>query len=219
MGIAFFDLDRTLLAVNSAKLWLRRELREGNIARLDAMRGAAWVALYHFGYGDVEHVIDRAVATLKDVPESKVRERTLRFYEEEVRPKLRPGAMRVIDEHRGNGHRLVLLTSSTRYLSEAVSDELRLDGYLCNSFEVDERGLFTGRALRPLCYGRGKVDHAKKLADELGVPLSACAFYTDSYSDLPMLEVVGEPVVVHPDPRLKREARRRGWRIVDWMSE
>lgn len=216
MGIAFFDLDRTLLAVNSAKLWLRRELKNGNIARLDAMKGAAWVALYHFGYGDVERVIDRAVATLKDVPETTVRERTLRFYEEEVRPRVRPGAMRVIDEHRTSGHHLVLLTSSTRYLSEAVSEELRLDGYLCNSFEVDERGRFTGRALRPLCYGRGKVDHAKKLADERGVPLADCAFYTDSYSDLPMLEVVGEPVVVHPDPRLKREARRRGWRIVDW---
>lgn len=216
MGIAFFDLDRTLLAVNSAKLWLRRELKDGNIARLDAMRGAAWVALYHLGYGDVEHVIDRAVATLKDVPESNIRERTLRFYEEEVRPQLRPGALRVLDEHRGSGHRLVLLTSSTRYLSEVVSEELGLDAYLCNSFEVDERGLFTGRALRPLCYGRGKVDHARRLADEHGVPLSACAFYTDSYTDLPMLEVVGEPVAVHPDPRLRREARRRGWRIVDW---
>lgn len=218
MGIAFFDLDRTLLAVNSAKLWLRRELREGNIARLDAMRGAAWVALYHLGYGDVEHVIDRAVETLKDVPEARVRERTHRFYEEEVRPELRPGARRVIDEHRESGHRVVLLTSSTRYLSEVVSDELGLDGYLCNSFEVDERGFFTGRVLRPLCYGPGKVEHAKKLADEHGVSLSECAFYTDSYTDLPMLEVVGDPVVVHPDPRLRREARRRGWRIVDWSA-
>lgn len=216
MGIAFFDLDRTLLAVNSAKLWLRRELKNGNIARLDAMKGAAWVALYHFGYGDVERVIDRAVATLKDVPETTVRERTLRFYEEEVRPKVRPGAMRVLDQHRTSGHRLVLLTSSTPYLSAPVVHELGLDGYLCNTFEVDERGRFTGRALRPLCYGRGKVEHAKRFADELGVPLSECAFYTDSFSDLPMLEVVGEPVVVHPDPRLRREAKRRSWRVVDW---
>lgn len=216
MGIAFFDLDRTLLAVNTAKLWLRRELKEGNIPRLEAMKGAAWVALYHFGYGDVEQVIDRAVATLKDVSETSVRERTLRFYQEEVRAQLRPGAMRVLDEHRGSGHRLVLLTSSSQYLSEAVTEELRLDAYLCNTFEVDERGFFTGRAVRPLCFGRGKVDHARKLADELGVPLEQCAFYTDSFSDLPMLEAVGEPVVVHPDPRLRRAARRRGWRIVDW---
>ncbi len=216
MGIAFFDLDRTLLAVNSAKLWLRRELKEGNIQRLDAMKGAAWVALYHFGYGDIEQVIDRAVATLKDVPEASIRERTLRFYEEEVRAQLRPGAMRALEEHRGGGQRLVLLTSSSQYLSEAVSEELRLDGYLCNTFEVDGRGLFTGRARRPLCFGRGKVDHARKLAEELDVPLADCAFYTDSFSDLPMLEAVGEPVVVHPDPRLRREARRRGWRIADW---
>jgi HAD superfamily hydrolase (TIGR01490 family) len=149
------------------------------------------------------------------VSETSVRERTLQFYLGEVRSQMRPGARRALEEHRGEGHRLVLLTSSSQYLSEAVSEELRLDGFLCNSFEV-EGGFFTGRAVRPLCFGRGKVDHATRFAKEHGVPLEQCAFYTDSFSDLPMLEAVGEPVVVHPDPRLRRAAKKRGWRIVDW---
>jgi phosphoserine phosphatase len=64
--------------------------------------------------------------------------------------------------------------------------------------------------------GPGKRTHAERYAREVGVPLSACAFYTDSYSDLPVLEVVGRPVAVHPDHRLRREALRRGWPVVDW---
>jgi hypothetical protein len=65
-------------------------------------------------------------------------------------------------------------------------------------------------------FGPGKRTHAERYSQEAGVPLSACAFYTDSYSDLPVLEVVGRPVAVHPDHRLRREAARRGWPVVDW---
>lgn len=215
MSIAFFDLDRTLLAVNSASLWIQRELREGNLRRSDAFKAAAWVGLYHLGFGDIEQVIERAVGTLQGKAEAEVRDRSLRFFEEEVLATVRPGARRVIDEHRGSGHRLVLLTSSSPYLAEPMTEELGFDGYLSNAFEV-RAGNFTGRPVRPLCFGPGKVDHARSFADRTGVNLEACAFYTDSYSDLPMLEAVGEPVAVHPDPRLARAAKKRGWRIVDW---
>ena len=131
-------------------------------------------------------------------------------------PLYRPGALRAVEEHRGTGDRLVLLTSSSGYLSELVSRDLRLDAILCNRFEVDAQGLHTGRPLGDVCFGLGKLTHAERYAREAGVALSQCAFYTDSYSDLPVLEVVGRPVAVHPDHRLRREAVRRGWPVVDW---
>jgi phosphoserine phosphatase len=68
----------------------------------------------------------------------------------------------------------------------------------------------------PFCYGPGKVAHAEVIADKLHIPLKECVFYTDSYSDLPMLEAVGEPVAVDPDRRLLRHAMQRGWRIERW---
>jgi phosphoserine phosphatase len=68
----------------------------------------------------------------------------------------------------------------------------------------------------PLCFGAGKVVHASAWARDHGVDLSASAFYTDSVSDLPMLERVGEPRVINPDLRLRRVARRRGWPIESW---
>jgi phosphoserine phosphatase len=110
----------------------------------------------------------------------------------------------------------VLLTSSSGHLSELVARELLLDAVLCNRFEVDEEGLHTGRPLGEVCFGLGKRFYAQRYADEAGVSLSACVFYTDSYSDLPVMEVVGRPVAVHPDRRLRREALRRGWPVVSW---
>jgi HAD superfamily hydrolase (TIGR01490 family) len=142
--------------------------------------------------------------------------RTATFYEEQIRPLYRPGALQALEEHREAGDRLVLLTTSSDYLSELVSQELRLDGILCNRFEVDAQGLHTGRPLGDLCFGSGKLTHAERYAQQAGVALSRCAFYTDSYSDLPVLEVVGKPVVVNPDYRLRREAARRGWPVMDW---
>ncbi len=80
-AIAFFDVDKTILSVNSANLWLRRELREGTISRFQMIRASFWVGLYHLGYVRMEHVIDAAVAYLEGKSEREVIERTLRFYE------------------------------------------------------------------------------------------------------------------------------------------
>ncbi|MBN1210645.1 MAG: HAD family phosphatase [Myxococcaceae bacterium] len=216
MSVAFFDLDKTLLAVNSGTLWIRRELALGHITRLQALRASLWIARYHLGFVSMQDAVLAAISHLAGTPAQAFQERTTAFYEEQVRPLFRPGALRALEEHRSAGERLVLLTSSSGYLSELVARDLRLDAILCNRFEVDERGLHTGRPLGAVCFGAGKRTHAEGYAREVGVPLSACAFYTDSYSDLPVLEAVGRPVAVHPDHRLRREAARRGWPVVDW---
>ncbi|MEO5728482.1 MAG: haloacid dehalogenase-like hydrolase, partial [Byssovorax sp.] len=77
-------------------------------------------------------------------------------------------------------------------------------------------GIFTGRAEAPLCLGEGKVVRAERLARALGFRLEDAIFYTDSISDLPLMERVAEPVAINPDPRLRRLAERRGWRIERW---
>jgi HAD superfamily hydrolase (TIGR01490 family) len=213
--IAFFDLDRTLVDVNSAKLWIRRELREGYISKRQALKAAGWVVLYEMGFADIEDVIERAMGTLAGEDEAPVVERTSRFWHEEVRARIRPGARDAVEAHRAKGERVVLLTSSSNYLSIEAQEELGLDDILCNRFEVVD-GVFTGTPQRPLCFGPGKVTHAEAYAAQHGVALADCAFYTDSFSDLPMLEAVGKPVVVAPDPRLRRHARRRAWTIAEW---
>jgi phosphoserine phosphatase len=111
---------------------------------------------------------------------------------------------------------VVLLTSASNYLSEPVMRELGLDGFICNRLLVDDDGRFTGEAVEPLCFGPGKVTLAERWARSVGATLADTVFYSDSHSDLPMLEAAGHAVVVHPDPRLRRVARQRGWPTVDW---
>ncbi len=216
MSIAYFDFDRTLIATNSGALWVRRELRHGHITPLQAVRAGAWLLRYQLGFAALEDAVKRAIASLIGSKERDLRERTALFYESQIRPLYRPGARRALDDHRRAGDRLVLLTSSSLYLSELVARELRLDAVLCNRFEVDEGGLHTGRTVGTLCFGRGKLQHAQEFAKEQGVRLSDCAFYTDSFADLPVLEAVGRPVAVNPDRRLRRLALKRGWETVDW---
>ena len=216
MAIAFFDLDKTLLSLNSGSLWVRRELKLGHITRLQALRAAAWMIRYQMGFASLDDALRRAIGLLHGISESAVRQRTLDFYEQEVRWLFRGDALKAVQRHRKEGARVVLLTASSLYLSELVARELRLDAILCNRFEVDKEGLHTGRSLGGLCFGSGKLDHARAYAREAGISLNDCTFYTDSYSDLPVLLAVGQPVAVNPDRRLRREAFKRGWAVVRW---
>lgn len=213
-GIAFFDLDLTILSCNSATLWIKRELKLGFLSRTYYAKAAWWVALYQLGFANLERVIEEAIASLEGQSEAEIHQRTLDFWAE-IEPQIRPGARAAVERHRAAGDHLALLTSSSNYLSQPVVDLLGLHETLCNRFEVVD-GVFTGKSTGPLCFGPGKIHHAEALSTRLGIPLSECTFYTDSYSDLPVLERVGQPVAVHPDPRLNREAKRRGWRIERW---
>lgn len=216
MAIAFFDFDRTLIAANSGPLWVRTELKLGHLTRWQALRAATWLAAYSVGFAGLDVAVQRAIATLAGTRERDLRERTERFYRSQLSSLYRPGARRALDQHRQRRDKLVLLTSSSLYLSELVASDLNLDDVLCTRFEVDPEGIYTGRVLGTLCFGDGKRILAESFAEQSKVTLEECAFYTDSYADLPVLKAVGRAVAVNPDRRLRREARRRGWEVVDW---
>ncbi|MGO8968229.1 MAG: HAD family hydrolase [Myxococcaceae bacterium] len=215
MPITFFDFDETLIVGNSGSLWIRRELRSGNINRLQALRAASWMVRYRLGFASMEEALHTAIRSLEGTPEEALRQRTRAFYDEEIQHRYRAGARAAVDHHRSRGEACVLLTASSLYLSELVSAELRLDGVLCTRFRVRD-GLHTGESEGEVCFGAGKLRYAEEYSRRNGVSLAACTFYTDSYSDLPVLERVGQPVLVNPDRRLRREARARGWRVVEW---
>ena len=216
MAIAFFDLDRTLLSVNSGALWVKKELREGSITRLQAVRAFGWIVKYQLGFGKMEDALLTAIRHLEGKEEALMRARTHAFWDEEVAHAIRPGAIGALDAHRQAGDTLVLLTSSSNYLSEKAVEALKLDDFLATRFEVDAGGHYTGLPMGTLCYGAGKLTHARAFATARCTALKDCAFYTDSASDLSVMWEVGKPVAVNPDPRLRRTANRQGWAIEDW---
>ena len=213
---AFFDLDRTLLDMNSSTLWAKHELLKRSISLRKFGRVLLWNALYHLSVIDIETAYKEALAHYRGRPYDDLEEETRRWFARDVAHHLRPGAGRALREHRAEGHQLVLLTSASAFAARAARDTWELDDFLSNDFLTDDRGNLDGTFIAPLCYGAGKVQRARAWAKEREVDLRQSYFYTDSYSDAPMLRQVGKPRVVSPDPRLSREARQRGWPILQW---
>jgi HAD superfamily hydrolase (TIGR01490 family) len=213
---AFFDLDGTLLSANSASLWLQRERRHGRVTLRQTLQAVGFIGAYHFGVVDIEDAMREALRTIRGETEENVRTWTREWFEQEVVPRHEArGARAVLEAHRARGHRLVLLTSSSPYESALAGRYFGLDGCLSSRYEVVD-GRFTGEPVLPLCYGAGKVTRAEEFAVREGIDLSRSYFYTDSNTDLPMLERVGRPRVVSPDVRLRWTAWRRGWPVFDW---
>ena len=212
---AFFDLDKTLVNVNTGTLYVRWRVREGHMGVRELMRASFWSLQYTLGVLDAERMGAEAVRTLTGVPEQQFRDECASWVRSEV---LRHVAQKARDElrrRRDEGYLCAILTSSSPYVAEPVAEHVGIEHVLCSRIQVRE-GSFTGALESPLCYGAGKVDKALQWAERHGVDLASSAFYTDSVSDLPMLERVGEPRVINPDPRLSRLARRRGWAVETW---
>jgi HAD superfamily hydrolase (TIGR01490 family) len=215
---AFFDLDRTLVACNTGRLFLKDLRRRGEISVGRALRALGWLARYHFSLLDVDAMAENIMGGMRGCSERDFEERCRRWVEDEVLPRLLPAGLRKIEEHRQQGHLLAILSTSPSYVTRPIARTLGMDEVLSTQFEV-EGGLFTGRVIAPACFGSGKVHWAEKLGRSHSIDLGRSWFYTDSFTDLPMLERVGNRVVVNPDPRLRRAARQRGWAVENWVDE
>ncbi len=212
--LALFDMDRTLLTANSASLWLRFEHQEGRLSRLDVLRGLVWLLQYKLGRMDMGAVTERALALSAGHDARLLEERIERWHRQMVRPTISRKAVGRLEAHRRAGHDLAILTASTQFGASLVARELGVEHLVCTRLEVGADGLLTGRVEGNMCYGEGKLKMALSFADERRASLEEAWFYSDSYTDLPLLEVVGNPVAVNPDPRLSRHAKTAGWPIV-----
>lgn len=212
---AFFDLDGTLVTVNSGRLWMEHERRAGRVSTRQFLKGLWYLAGYYAGTIDIDKAMGEALGVVRGEQEQRIRELTLAWFDADVAPYAAPGAWAVLEEHRRKGHLLVLLSSTSPYGAEAAQRLFGLDAVLSTVFEVED-GLLTGHFEPPVCFGDGKVERAERFAASHGIDLDQSWFYTDSGTDVPMLERVGSPRVVHPDLRLRRHARRRGWDVLDW---
>jgi HAD superfamily hydrolase (TIGR01490 family) len=212
---AFFDMDHTLVRVNTGRVFARWRYDRGTSSLLDVAKVAWWSLQYAAGTVDAAAVSAYAATALTGVPEHAFADECRAMYEQRVRMHLTDFARRAVEARRREGLLPVILTGSSPYTAAPLADELGIEHVLSSRLQVVE-GRFTGAMEAPLCFGAGKVVHASAWARDHAVDLSASAFYTDSVSDLPMLERVGEPRVINPDLRLRRVARRRGWPIESW---
>jgi HAD superfamily hydrolase (TIGR01490 family) len=212
---AFFDLDKTLLRCNSGSKWMRFLRERGELSTWMMLRSVLWLAKYNLAVLDMETLASRLCADLEGDSEPEMRDKAAIFWEREVRPAISELAQAALAEHRAKDHVLALLTSTTQFVAEPVAAHLGVEHILCTRLHV-ESDRFLGTCDRPTCYGQGKVVYAERFAETHHIDLAQSYFYTDSYSDLPMLQKVGAPRVVNPDRRLRSHARHHGWPILSW---
>lgn len=211
---AFFDMDNTLLCVETGMSWARFLYGRGELSGQMVAKAVYWSALYRLALLDMETVFTRLVEDLRGDSEAEMIAKCQIWYRRHIEPEIAPAARVAVEHHRRAGHLLVLATGSTQYAAGPVARGVGIDHVLSSVLEV-EGGAFTGRA-RALCFGHHKVDLAEAWARAHGVDLARSYFYSDSYNDRPMLERVGVAVAVNPDARLHRLARRRGWAVQRW---
>jgi HAD superfamily hydrolase (TIGR01490 family) len=210
---ALFDVDGTLLARNTAPLYMNHLRRTGQARRRDVARTLYYLFWYKLGLLDVRSALEVSMAFVRGRDEAALAADCVGWYREAVRPYVFPSMAALVAAHREAGHLTVILTSATRYLAEPLGADLGIGHFLVTELVVRD-GRFTGQVVQPVCYGRGKAYWAERFAAEHGVDLARSYFYTDSITDLPVLDRVGHPRVVHPDPRLRRLAQRRGWQVL-----
>lgn len=212
---AFFDLDRTLISGSSAFVLGIAAWRNKLVPTHQFVRDAGSALAFRMtGASDdtSNGVRDRILGAVKGV-----RLDDLVALNAEIVPKLmervRPEAQRLLEQHRHAGRATYIVSASPIELVEPLALALGMTaGIGTRSSIVD--GTYTGELDGPFCYGPGKVEAIEEISRLQGYDLERCWAYSDSASDLPMLEAVGHPVAVNPDSKLERVAGERGWPVV-----
>lgn len=214
---AFFDLDKTLIAVSSALAFSGPFYRNGLIGRRDVLRSAyASVVFRASGAGhDRMDAMQRYLSELvRGWPVEKVRQIVADELPRLIVPAIYPEANELIAEHRTAGRDVIIVSSSGSDIVEQIGALLGVDRAIGTRM-VAEDGRYTGE-IEFYAYAEGKAEAIRAIARERGYRLDECFAYSDSVTDVPMLECVGHPTAVNADAALRRIAAERGWPVVDF---
>jgi putative phosphoserine phosphatase/1-acylglycerol-3-phosphate O-acyltransferase len=209
---AFFDMDNTVLRDSSGRLYLRYLRRKGLLSWPRWLAITWQVGLYVAGFTSFPQLMARLMTQVAGADEAEAWRISAAWFDEMLRDYIAPAARARITWHRQQGHHVAIVSASTPFAVAPVAHDLGLgDDYLATRLEVVS-GRFTGGLIEPPCYGAGKVTLAQAYSAQHNLDLTASYFYTDSHHDLPLLESVGNPVVVNPNRKLKAIALERRWR-------
>ena len=215
MEAAFFDLDKTVIARASMMAFGRHFYRRGMISRRSLVRGL-WAHLIYLHLGASEEKLARiresTLALSRGWEQRQVGDIVAETLAEVVEPIIYAEALDLIELHRAAGRRVYIISASPAEIVAPLGRFLGVDDVIASQARVDAAGRYTGE-MEVYAYGPYKADLIRALADRDGVDLDASFAYSDSYTDLPMLEVVGHPVVVNPDRVLAKVARERNWMV------
>jgi HAD superfamily hydrolase (TIGR01490 family) len=215
MQAAFFDLDKTIISRSSSLALSRPMYRAGMVSRAQLLRGAYAQMVYLVVGADerkMERLKEGMLALTKGWDQSQVEDLVEDVILDVIDPYVYQEALDLIELHRAEGRRIYIVSSSPEEVVRPLGRYFGASGVLATRAEVDDAGRYTGR-LAFYCYGRAKADAIREVARSAGLDLEGSYAYTDSITDVPMLEAVGHPVAVNADRSLRRIAEERGWPV------
>ncbi|HVK52609.1 MAG TPA: HAD family hydrolase [Pseudoxanthomonas sp.] len=226
MNLALFDLDHTLLQIDSDHAWGVYTTRIGwTDPEAFAQRNDAFYAHYKAGTLDIHDYVRFATDAVRERGPQAAAAAHADFMREMVLPALLPAARELVELHRARGDTLLLVTATNEFVTAPIAQALGIEHLIAVQLErapLPDGGDWITGAIRGVPSAReGKVTRMQAWLDERGLTWDSvhCTFYSDSINDLPLLEKVQVPVATNPDDRLRAVAQARGWRILDLFEK
>ncbi len=214
MSLAIFDLDNTLLSIDSDHAWGEFLVEQGAVDPV-AYREAneRFLADYNAGTLDMAAFLEMALKPLAENTPEQLAAWHQQFMASKIEPHILPKAEELLARHRPKGDTLLIITATNRFITGPIAERLGVDDLIAVEPEMVD-GRYTGRVDGVPSYREGKVIRLQAWLEAQDITMDGAWFYSDSHNDLPLLEKVDHPVAVDPDDTLRKVAEERHWRIM-----
>jgi|TARA_Y100001968_G_scaffold309541_1_gene329436 HAD superfamily hydrolase (TIGR01490 family) len=214
VSLAIFDLDNTLLSIDSDHAWGEFLVEQGAVDPV-AYREAneRFLADYNAGTLDMAAFLEMALKPLAENTPEQLAAWHQQFMASKIEPHILPKAEELLARHRTKGDTLLIITATNRFITGPIAERLGVDDLIAVEPEMVD-GRYTGRVDGVPSYREGKVIRLQAWLEAQDITMDGAWFYSDSHNDLPLLEKVDHPVAVDPDDTLRKVAEERNWRIM-----
>ena len=221
--LALFDLDHTLIPIDSDYEWGRFLVRRGvvDVVVFEASN-AAFFLQYQAGTLDAVEYLEFALGTLSRFPKAQLDELQRDFMQEVMTPAILPAASELVRRHQDAGDIVAIVTATNRFVTAPIATAFGVEHLLAAEPEQNSAGELTGKLVGVPTSGAGKILHTEAWLAAMGQSLSSFErsyFYSDSHNDLPLLSVVTHPVATNPNSPLTAHAQAMGWPILQLFND
>jgi HAD superfamily hydrolase (TIGR01490 family) len=216
--LALFDLDHTLLPIDSDHAWGQFTITLGWTDPVEFARlNDEFYAQYQAGTLDIHAYVRFATQAFRMRSPQEAADAHRRFMQEVIEPAIRPQALHLIEQHRQAGDRLMVITATNEFVTRPIVQRLGIAEMISVELERDARGWYSGEIKGIASMREGKVQRMQHWLQQQGLDWSTveATFYSDSVNDLPLLSRVQHPVATNPDLKLREHALRQSWPILE----